>query len=380
MQRLAVFCWAVLVLVHAQEGKEGDKLTSSYKCRPSDQGIPCADGKRCCLEGHRCSADGLWCIKKELPSVIICPDGVSECPDASTCCANPEGRWGCCPVPQAVCCEDKVHCCPEGTLCDVQHSKCVSQSSGEDMPMWDKLPARRRDDWENQKANSVRCNEKVSCQDDNTCCKNQEGGWSCCPLPEAVCCTDLQHCCPKGYTCNTAARTCDMDLGSVPWLRKVPAIPKQDAHERDVVCDDTHTCEEDSTCCKTPAGEWECCPLPQAVCCPDGQHCCPHHYKCDEQRAKCVQEGAAIPWYTKLPSVSFVSPPQAPVWTLRPQYVQCDNKSMCEDGQTCCKTSPTDWGCCPLHNAVCCSDMIHCCPPSYTCTAGGKCIQNPALL
>nr|XP_057904549.1 granulin a [Doryrhamphus excisus] len=338
MQRLSVFCWTVLVLVHAHEAEAS-------------------------------------------PAVIVCPGGATECPNASTCCENPEGKWACCPAPRAVCCEDKRHCCPEDTWCDVPHSRCISRSSGEDMPMWEKLPARRRANWENQRANSVPCDQDVSCKDGHTCCKNPEGGWSCCPLPEAVCCTDLRHCCPKGSTCNTAAQTCDMDSGSVPWRRKVPAIPKQDARQRDVVCDRTHTCEEDSTCCKIPAGKWGCCPLPQAVCCPDGEHCCPHHYKCDEQRAKCVQEGAAIPWYTKLPAVSSsVTAPQAPVWTLKSQYVWCDDETVCDDGQTCCRTSATAWGCCPVPNAVCCSDMMHCCPPSSTCGPGGQCIRNPELL
>ncbi|XP_061906259.1 progranulin-like [Entelurus aequoreus] len=372
MLRLAVFCWTVLVLVHA-----GGTLapSSSYECSPSDQGLLCADGKRCCHEGHRCSADSLWCIKQELPSVVMCADLVSECPDANTCCEKPDGSWGCCPVPKAVCCEDKVHCCPEGTSCDVERSRCVSRSSWEDMPMWDKMPARKRVDWENQRANPVPCNSKDSCPDGSTCCKNQKGNWSCCPLPKAVCCSDLVHCCPEGYTCNTAAQTCDMDSGSVAWLEKVPALPK-----RDVVCDKKHTCEEGSTCCKNSAGQWGCCPLPQAVCCEDGDHCCPAHYKCDEQRSKCILQGVTIPWYAKRPAASTETPLQTPGSTLKPQQVPCQDHSACQDGQTCCKIPSAAWGCCPLPNAVCCSDMEHCCPSGFTCTAGGRCIQGPEFL
>lgn len=52
---------------------------------------------------------------------------------------------------QAVCCDDKTHCCPEGTTCDVEHSKCISSSTKKEMPMWAKLPARIRAEWENQK-------------------------------------------------------------------------------------------------------------------------------------------------------------------------------------------------------------------------------------
>uniref|UniRef100_A0A3Q3LAT3 Granulins domain-containing protein n=1 Tax=Labrus bergylta TaxID=56723 RepID=A0A3Q3LAT3_9LABR len=57
--------------------------------------------------------------------------------------------------------------------------------------------------------NDVPCNSTASCPDGSTCCKTKEGGWACCPLPEAVCCEDFIHCCPKGKKCNVAAGTCD---------------------------------------------------------------------------------------------------------------------------------------------------------------------------
>lgn len=151
----------------------------------------------------------------ELVTTVLCSDGVSECPDDSTCCETPDGTWGCCPMPkveknlffmsvfhlrqllnahtwhinagesqmmdlqvqsgrtvifsfycvvslwlwvtvpcqQAVCCEDKRSCCPEGTTCDVQHMKCIASSSRKELPMWAKFPARIRADWENQNQN-----------------------------------------------------------------------------------------------------------------------------------------------------------------------------------------------------------------------------------
>ena len=48
---------------------------------------------------------------------VVCPDGVSQCPDGATCCKLSSGEWGCCPLPNAVCCSDGVHCCPEGYTC-----------------------------------------------------------------------------------------------------------------------------------------------------------------------------------------------------------------------------------------------------------------------
>ncbi|KHJ97788.1 granulin [Oesophagostomum dentatum] len=45
-----------------------------------------------------------------------CGGGYS-CPDSATCCRLPDGKWGCCPIEDAVCCEDHVHCCPGGSRC-----------------------------------------------------------------------------------------------------------------------------------------------------------------------------------------------------------------------------------------------------------------------
>ncbi|KAM9784464.1 granulin a [Syngnathus typhle] len=379
MPSLAVLCWVMLLLLEGPLGgtcQEGHRPTVSFQCSPSAQELACADGKRCCREGHRCSADSLWCFKPE--SVVLCSDKVSECPNGSTCCETLQGTWGCCPLSKAVCCEDKVHCCPAGSLCDVQRSVCVSPEDGEDTPMWDKFPARRRANWENRQANIVPCDDKVHCRDGTTCCKNTQGLWSCCPLPEAVCCSDYLHCCPKGHRCNIAAQTCDLEWRSVPWLEKEPATPRQ--QEMEVKCDATHTCAESSTCCKTQTGAWGCCPLPQAVCCPDGHHCCPTDYTCDEMRSKCVKGNVALPWYPQLPaSIPSMVPLRTLVTAVKLGFVQCDDGSLCDDGQTCCKISPTEWGCCPFANAVCCSDMKHCCRAGYRCTAGGQCILNGDL-
>ena len=49
-----------------------------------------------------------------------------------------------------------------------------------------------------------------------------------------------------------------------------------------------------------------------------------------------------------------------------------DGVSECASGNTCCKLSSGAYGCCPLPNAVCCSDHIHCCPSGYTCASGGN--------
>lgn len=55
---------------------------------------------------------------------VLCPDRRTKCDDGATCCELSQGRYGCCPLPSAVCCSDHLHCCPKGTECDVQHGQC----------------------------------------------------------------------------------------------------------------------------------------------------------------------------------------------------------------------------------------------------------------
>ena len=56
--------------------------------------------------------------------------------------------------------------------------------------------------------------------------------WACCPLPDATCCDDKEHCCPADLpVCDVDAGRCTAGPGagaglghaSVPWVAKVPA-------------------------------------------------------------------------------------------------------------------------------------------------------------
>ncbi|XP_051745687.1 granulin a isoform X44 [Ctenopharyngodon idella] len=379
-------------------------MASSYGCCPVAQGLVCSDGKHCCPKGHECSADSSSCVKqKEQVETVICGDGKSECPVDTTCCETEDGQWACCPMPKAVCCDDKIHCCPEDSVCDVEGSKCMS-STNQELPMWAKFPARLRAEWEDHKPAEMRaeakvtttrqittagnqmttlpgalrehsdvpCNDTKSCPDGSTCCKTKDGGWACCPLPEAVCCDDFIHCCPHGKTCNVAAGSCDDPSGSTPWLEKLPVQSKNVAVKQgssDVPCNDTSACPDGSTCCKTKDGGWACCPLPEAVCCDDFIHCCPHGKTCNVAAGSCDDPSGSTPWLEKLPvQRKNVAVKQGS------SDVPCDDTSACPDGSTCCKTKDGGWACCPLPEAVCCDDFIHCCPHGKTCNvAAGSC-------
>ncbi|XP_061667266.1 granulin b [Syngnathoides biaculeatus] len=364
-------------------------------------GVVCQDGSGCCedvpgrygccpLPAAPCRSDAQQTGRA---SAVMCPDRQTECPDATTCCQLPDGSWGCCPLAKAVCCDDKRHCCPEGSACDLSRSICVS-AAGRDWRGWrplaEKLPARPH------LAAPVVCPDKAStCPDETTCCQTSSGGYGCCPMPDAACCSDRLHCCPHGTECNLAAGTCDgpattkpreegtgpADVKSVgerdrrpppqaashgrplprgrlavPWLAKTPAAARP-AAVADVKCDDKSSCAAGTTCCELPTGEWGCCPLVKAVCCADREHCCPQGYSCNMETGTCEKK-------THAPSDTTVP---------------CDAAATfaCAARETCCRTGAAHWACCPLPQAVCCADMKHCCPAPFSCHPSGGCVRAP---
>eukprot|EP00197_Chlamydomonas_leiostraca_P006203 CAMPEP_0202861608 /NCGR_PEP_ID=MMETSP1391-20130828/2947_1 /ASSEMBLY_ACC=CAM_ASM_000867 /TAXON_ID=1034604 /ORGANISM="Chlamydomonas leiostraca, Strain SAG 11-49" /LENGTH=497 /DNA_ID=CAMNT_0049541025 /DNA_START=70 /DNA_END=1563 /DNA_ORIENTATION=- len=84
------------------------------------------------------------------------------------------------------------------------------------------------------KPSPVACDDTSECPAATTCCcvtefLNMCLQWGCCPIEEAVCCDDNQHCCPPTLpVCDTAAGRClpakgvPAELGQA-WLTKTPA-------------------------------------------------------------------------------------------------------------------------------------------------------------
>ena len=345
------------------EGNTCCKLSSGqWGCCPVPKAVCCSDGVHCCPNGYTCDVSSGQCSKRnvQVPMVakvaarqannVVCPDGQSQCPDGNTCCEISSGQWGCCPLPKAVCCADKVHCCPNGYICD----RGTCHNDDVEVPMVTKIAARP--------VNNVVCpGGRSQCPDGNTCCKLSSGQWGCCPLPGAVCCSDGVHCCPNGYTCDVSTGQCSKDDVQVPMVTKIAAQPV-----RNVVCPGGGSqCPDGNTCCKLSSGQWGCCPVPKAVCCSDGVHCCPNGYTCDVSTGQCSKDDVQVPMVTKI--------------AARPvRNVVCPGGgSQCPDGNTCCKLSSGQWGCCPVPKAVCCSDGVHCCPNGYTCDVStGQCSKD----
>ncbi|XP_028989709.1 granulin b [Betta splendens] len=349
-----------------------------YGCCPYPQAVCCSDHLHCCPGSSTCDLEHQVCksgearlpLLRKIPAVpkdVVCEDKKSICPDQTTCCKLVDGSYGCCPMPNAVCCSDHSHCCPAGTQSDLSHGTCVS-AQGES-PMVPKTPAAAAvmETVETRsRVGSVPCNDSVACANRNTCCKNPAGEWACCPLPKAVCCEDHLHCCPHGTVCNLAASTCDdpADGAVLPWLDKAPAFPFLSENSK---CDESSSCPGESTCCRTAAGAWACCPLPQAVCCDDHTHCCPHGTVCNLEAETCDSlSSPSLPWVRKVPAL-----------TSELQDEKCDQRSSCPGGSTCCRRDSGQWACCPLPQAVCCSDREHCCPKGYECNAAARTCDRP---
>ncbi|XP_060914797.1 progranulin-like [Labrus mixtus] len=249
---------------------------------------------------------------------------------------------------------------------------------------------------------SITCPDGNVCPDRATCCKTPRG-FSCCPYPKAVCCSDLAHCCPSGFRCNLVTQMCekeDQPWLNVPMVKKdaaeepsaplLPLSPLQELEKPDeqkssvVYCDNYYYCPDGTTCCRHPKGAWFCCPYSPGRCCLDGYHCCPYGYDCDYTYTHCVRTGLRYPFTPKQGSVpAFLtstkevksSPKETPMAALteatvgvgEAEVIRCDSKFYCAQGMSCCKGPTDQWSCCPYKLGQCCADGRHCCQHGFTC-------------
>jgi len=142
-----------------------------------------------------------------------CPQDPSfSCNDDQTCCLLPKGEGvGCCPYKDATCCKDRTHCCPHGLTCDIKAGRCLGASYS--LLFARMLPAGGQQNLASPgsqiKLRKSCSDPEYSCDDSQTCCPLDEGGFGCCPLGgDAVCCPDKENCCPHGYVCDTSGGTC----------------------------------------------------------------------------------------------------------------------------------------------------------------------------
>ncbi|CAG2175808.1 unnamed protein product [Oppiella nova] len=223
--------------------------------------------------------------------------------------------------------------------------------------------------WMSASTQSALCpDQKTQCGDDMTCCKWSSGNYGCCPLASAQCCADGLHCCPNGTKCNDKEGTCDELTAQTPQR-----LPLTVGQQSSGVCPDKNqTCLQYETCCKEKSGSYGCCPYQLGVCCSDLLHCCPHGTRCDLIHKECVRAevnkmgttDTDNSLTTRMRLIGFEA-------TNVTRVVCPGSRYTCPDNNTCCHISASQWGCCPLLNAVCCRDGIHCCPSGTTCTTTG---------
>ncbi|XP_075033394.1 progranulin-like isoform X3 [Mixophyes fleayi] len=154
---------------------------------------------------------------------------------------------------------------------------------------------------------AARCPDGTTCSEKTLCCELPGGnGYGCCPEGEVV-------------------------------ARSLPMITSE------ISCTDRTGCPEEYSCVSTPQGGSACCPIAQGISCQDGHHCCPSGSHCSEDGHYCIPAA----------NLSAVLCP--------------DGRSECPSDTSCCQMADQSWGCCPLPQAICCNDHLHCCPHNTVC-------------
>ncbi|KAM9493556.1 progranulin-like isoform 2-T2 [Clarias gariepinus] len=439
-----------------------------WTCCPHIVGQCCRDGLHCCPFGFRCDSTSTRCFRGELSlpaspqiaaiqsntiqtpegeeqknvpaplvksvnekdSVVFC-DRNNYCPDRTTCCRTPFGRWTCCVHRQGRCCRDGLHCCPSGFRCDSTSTRCFRgelslpaspqiaaiQSNSIQTPAEEEqknVPAPLVKSV-NEKDSVVFCDSNNYCPDSTTCCRTPFGQWKCCPHIVGQCCRDGLHCCPFGFRCDSTSTRCfrgELSLSASPQIaaiqsnsiqtpaeeeqKNVPAPLVKSVNEKDsvVFCDSNNYCPDSTTCCRTPFGQWTCCPHIVGQCCRDGLHCCPFGFRCDSTSTRCFRGELSLPASPQIAAIQSnsiqtpaeeeqknVPAPLVKSVNEKDSVVFCDSNNYCPDSTTCCRTPFGQWKCCPHIVGQCCRDGLHCCPFGFRCdSTSTRCFRGELSL
>ncbi|CAH8659303.1 unnamed protein product [Dicrocoelium dendriticum] len=322
-------------------------------CCPYPSAVCCSSG-HCCPQGMQCDDTNGLCTpagvtpqpEKASPHAlpkreVSCPDGKSSCEADRTCCSLIDGSFGCCPFANGTCCSDKRHCCPAGSTC-TEHGQCVHHLKSsfqrttlvaEKMISALSPPAHLTQ----SPSDTVNSTDVVHatwcgyCANDWFCCPNAKGirNQMCCPAAAGICCSDGEHCCPRGTRC-TGDGHCedsldDLVMSLAPYLiaaksvdGKAPSfiahlqphsfnllIAKETSrarldplflldfyyylwHDAVTVCPDRERyCPSDEQCCPSNKHGYTCAPVGATCCSPASETFCPSASTCSHDGLMC---------------------------------------------------------------------------------------------
>ncbi|XP_054724355.1 progranulin-like [Uloborus diversus] len=201
------------------------------------------------------------------------------------------------------------------------------------------------------------CRSSSICKNESdVCCENANGNQWCCPETK-ICCNEETGCCLSRNQESQGKQKALFKRKILKQTKKPTLLDKFKRHEIKFLsltpkykkCDKEGIfyCPEQETCCESSSGLWKCCQYENGTCCGDKENCCPANRTCDGEGCKKLG-----------PSFENVQAPG--------EFCP-DQKQVCPDTFSCCLNGIETYGCCPYRDAVCCPDLLNCCPPLTEC-------------
>ncbi|XP_029844448.2 progranulin-like [Ixodes scapularis] len=292
----------------------GDVGDGRYACCPYSNAVPCGDKLHCCPQGHLCHLSTGTCVGDLGTLAMVryqhateAPSGNANCDEPSTvmchnhqycergtkCCRTNESfeSYYCCQYPNGTCCSSGTFCCDAGYVCDFKYTICRIKDSY--TPHVRGLSELQKDPTilkslgmpaKSNRAKTIKfenCPDGTSCHYGSSCCQNEDGRNACCPYERAQCC-DNERCCPWGFKCNDAEKTCTKDGTVKPMAAKYRSfrnpVPNIDSSPS-VPCPTWMICGSNS-CCVNQYGAYRCSSYTNGTCCSDGESGCPPGMVC----------------------------------------------------------------------------------------------------
>ncbi|CAN7974559.1 unnamed protein product, partial [Ixodes persulcatus] len=204
-------------------------------CCPVKDAVCCPDGATCCPNGYTCDTKLKECLKKHNQTTVplrrlllrsslglvedrhddhSCQHLVNHtCGLMSEACGLRSELLTCCSYENRRIVSSRSHSCILFSACQTTH---------QNFELFDIWRLTLHASWFPVLDNTRE--EGHVCPGDTSCCKTPRGKCNCCPRAFGVCCSDLTHCCPQGFTCDLSTLSCRRDP-LYPFVRDVSMLP-----------------------------------------------------------------------------------------------------------------------------------------------------------